>query len=610
MPLFSRRADRRARHGMPRHGLPGHPLGVLETMPLAAVRPGSAASDAAALAPPLASAPLVLEAYGCTDPGRERAVNEDAFLVEPPGSAHVRARGQLLVVADGMGGHAAGEVASAITVQAVRSAYYLNPSGSIVDSLADAISAASGAIVEAAHADVERSGMGSTVVAAVVHGSSLVVAHVGDSRAYLVRYGRASRLTRDHSWVEGQVDAGVLTADEADQHPDRNILLRALGRRTDVEVDAAPYELAPGDVLVLCSDGLTNVVGDAELATIASQLPPRACAERLVALANSRGAPDNVTVVVASVGAAGTGRPDVVAPRTRLPIALGAIALAVAATVGLLAGTLSAVSGSSPPVSTSDALPVATETITAPSAVTTETRAPTTGPAVAVPPVGQTPSTIASPTRRPDAGLGTPTGSVVPEPAWPRWPEGARTRVRAVTPPAGLLLRQEPTDQSPRLHQFSLGSKVEVVDEPSYQRQGPGCGDAWLLARPAGQQGPVGYACADYLDVEATPMPTRSPGRSDRQPNDVATPAPSTPPATVTPTTPQQLTPTAGQAPPTTPQPTPATPRRAALTTPSPSAHIRPAPRRRVAPTALLLLLRAQSERPGEAGSLGEGEAS
>src|SRR5688572_27408788 len=158
---------------------------------------------------------LAVEAAGRTDKGRVRPGNEDAFGFEPPTSSQARAYGTLLIVSDGMGGHAAGEVASRLAVETIQTTYYRMRGVSTAESIRNAIVAANVAIFNNAETDATHSGMGCTIVVMVVHGSSLTVGHVGDSRGYLIRGGRALQLTRDHSWVAMQVAEGVLTPAQA-----------------------------------------------------------------------------------------------------------------------------------------------------------------------------------------------------------------------------------------------------------------------------------------------------------------------------------------------------------------------------------------------------------
>lgn len=258
-----------------------------------------------------APAALGVEAAGRTDKGRVRPGNEDAFGLEPPTSAQARAQGTLLIVSDGMGGHAAGEVASGLAVETVKAAFYRERGASAADAIRSAITTANNVIFNSAEEDSTRSGMGCTVVAMVVQGSTLTVGHVGDSRGYLIRGGRARQITRDHSWVAMQVAEGILTPEQAERHPNRSLLMRALGRQPSVEVEIGQHQLQAGDVLILCSDGLTGVVDDAEIGEYASRYAPAAAADQLVSLANQRGAPDNVTVLAAAItgpaGAAAVG---------------------------------------------------------------------------------------------------------------------------------------------------------------------------------------------------------------------------------------------------------------------------------------------------------------
>jgi PPM family protein phosphatase len=246
---------------------------------------------------------LSIEAAGHTDKGRVRPGNEDAYGFEPPTSAQARAHGTLLIVSDGMGGHAAGEVASNLAVKTIQDTYYRERGKTAAEAVENSIVAANSAIFNDAEADATRSGMGCTIVVMVVQGSTLTVGHVGDSRGYLIRGGRARQITRDHSWVAMQVAEGVLTPEQAEHHPNRSLLMRALGRQPTVEVEIGHHQLQAGDVLLLCSDGLTGVVTDAEIGDYASRYAPATIADQLVNLANQRGAPDNVTVVAAAIAA-------------------------------------------------------------------------------------------------------------------------------------------------------------------------------------------------------------------------------------------------------------------------------------------------------------------
>ena len=274
----------------------------------------------------------LVEVATVSDPGQERDLNEDASLVEPPQSPSARARGVLCVVADGMGGHAAGEVASRLAVQTIRARYYHGTSPYVAQSLREAIQQANLAIWKESRQSASRAGMGCTVAAAVLHQDSLVIGHVGDSRAYLIRGDAIAQLTTDHSFVAEQVAAGVLTEEQAQNHPHRNVITRALGSASTVEVDVTQQSVLPGDVLVLCSDGLMAAnVTDSEIGFLARQQSPQQAAQTLVRLANQRGAPDNVTVAVLRIGE--EGKQGSLLAELKRPVVIGVIA-------GLLIGAL------------------------------------------------------------------------------------------------------------------------------------------------------------------------------------------------------------------------------------------------------------------------------
>lgn len=230
-----------------------------------------------------------------TDIGRVRARNEDSVAVD--------AAAGLLVVADGMGGHNAGDVASRMAVDGVLAAMQRDAADEEPQRLLAALRHANDAIYDAAGEDYERSGMGTTVVAAWLRPTGVLAAHVGDSRLYRLRGGAIEPLTRDHTQVQDLVDRGILTPAQARVSGRRNMLSRALGTYREVEIDCAAHPCAPGDVYLLCSDGLTNMVEDGEIAEIVSTTPSlAAAADRLVTLANERGGRDNITVALARLG--------------------------------------------------------------------------------------------------------------------------------------------------------------------------------------------------------------------------------------------------------------------------------------------------------------------
>jgi protein phosphatase len=249
----------------------------------------------------------IVEQAGRTDVGRQRTANEDSLFVSPP----------LFAVADGMGGAKAGEVASAVAVEAVEAA---PESGEPAEAqLAGIVRAANRRIYDLAVADESRRGMGTTLTLAKVHGDEVSLAHVGDSRAYRMRDGQLEQLTRDHSLVAELERSGQITAEAAEHHPQRSIITRALGPEPDVEVDTFTLTVRDGDVFLICSDGLTSMISDEEVASIvrsAGSLDE--AAETLVRAANQSGGKDNITVILFRLGegeaAAATAGPAAPAP--------------------------------------------------------------------------------------------------------------------------------------------------------------------------------------------------------------------------------------------------------------------------------------------------------
>jgi protein phosphatase len=273
-----------------------------------------------------------------TDTGRQRRGNEDCVLARPP----------VFVVADGMGGAQAGEVAAGIAVEAF--AHGLTGSGSVEQRLASRAREANRRIFEIASTQRERAGMGTTLTAAYLDGSQLAIAHVGDSRAYLFRDGSLTRLTQDHSLVDELVRRGKLTEEEAAEHPQRSIITRALGPEPDVDVDTWTYPVRAGDLLLLCSDGLTSMISEERVGQILARSGDlEGSAQALINEANQAGGRDNITVVLVRLedvpsSADGTGdQPTAVgmAPPTKVASAADSAAAAGAAGVssGAMAGT-------------------------------------------------------------------------------------------------------------------------------------------------------------------------------------------------------------------------------------------------------------------------------
>jgi protein phosphatase len=234
---------------------------------------------------------LRIEWAELSDVGRQRSNNQDFC-----GAAIVPGGERLWIVADGMGGHAGGETASRVAVEAA-TASFVAGCGSLPERLRESIAAANRAVIETARGDRALTGMGTTAVALAL-GDGACVANVGDSRAYRLRRGRIEQLTRDHSVVAELVRQGAISEEEALIHPRRHEVLRSLGFEEELEIDVDPLDVAPGDVLLLCTDGLTGVVDDAEIAALCGKRPQREAARALVDAANARGGPDNVTVQV------------------------------------------------------------------------------------------------------------------------------------------------------------------------------------------------------------------------------------------------------------------------------------------------------------------------
>lgn len=243
--------------------------------------------------------PYHLQVATASDPGRVRARNEDAVAARPELG--------LVVVADGMGGHAGGDRASALAVKEVLRGLGGGGEGDSLLRVEGALRAAHQRVLDAADLAPELRGMGTTLTVLLMDRSraSWVVGHVGDSRAYLFRDGRLRQITRDQTWVQDQVDRGHLDLQAAAVHPLASLLLQAIGSGSDVTPEMVREPLQPGDLFLLCSDGLIRVVEDAEMEAALAAMDPggegelQGVVDSLVALANHRGGPDNVTIALA-----------------------------------------------------------------------------------------------------------------------------------------------------------------------------------------------------------------------------------------------------------------------------------------------------------------------
>jgi protein phosphatase len=241
-----------------------------------------------------------------SDVGRKRKGNEDTVFVN---SEH-----SLFVVADGMGGHAAGEVASRVAADAINEFILLTAGDDEItwpfgldesisydgNRLKTAIRYANRKVLETTRDKAEYEGMATTVAAVLIDDRTANLAHVGDSRVYLMHEGRLSQLTSDHSWVNEQLQSGIISAEQARAHPLRNVVTRALGGKSDLQVDMQSYELQPEDMLLLCSDGLTTMIHDEDIARVLGEAAGdiERAAQALVDAANTRGGEDNISVLL------------------------------------------------------------------------------------------------------------------------------------------------------------------------------------------------------------------------------------------------------------------------------------------------------------------------
>jgi protein phosphatase len=238
-----------------------------------------------------------------TDPGCQREINEDQIFLHRPDDPDVlKKKGILVVVADGMGGHSAGEVASGMAVEIIDRVYF-DDAHDPASALKSALEEANFEIHKASLGQEGLRGMGTTCTALVLQNGSAIAAHVGDSRLYLVRGGQIYLMTEDHSEVMEMVKRGLISLEEARHHPDKNVILRAIGSHAEVQVStwAEPFPTREGDRFLLCSDGLYDLVEDDEIKRAVERAEPAAACESLVALARERGGHDNISVAVVNL---------------------------------------------------------------------------------------------------------------------------------------------------------------------------------------------------------------------------------------------------------------------------------------------------------------------
>ncbi|HET8840575.1 MAG TPA: Stp1/IreP family PP2C-type Ser/Thr phosphatase [Ktedonobacteraceae bacterium] len=256
----------------------------------------------------LLTTPLHLQIAQNTDTGCIRSINEDNLITVLPEDPEIlQKKGALFVVADGMGGHTHGERASALAVHTVREAYYQDERLKISESLLQAMQQANKLICQENErtrlTGDARNAMGTTCIAAVLQEMQLVVANVGDSRAYVIHEGQIRQISRDHSLVADMVLAGQITAEEARHHEKRNVIYRCLGQIAEVEIDVFEETVEDGDVLILCTDGLSGLVTEEEMLRIVEIYQPEESVQQLIAQANAAGGPDNITAIVVRVEA-------------------------------------------------------------------------------------------------------------------------------------------------------------------------------------------------------------------------------------------------------------------------------------------------------------------
>jgi serine/threonine protein phosphatase PrpC len=372
--------------------------------------------------------------WGATDTGRQREGNEDAIFphsgseafIFQPSSQHLAQKGQLLIVADGVGGAKGGREASHWAIRVAVERYYDMSSPDPGANLRAAVEAANASLYQYIQSTSTQEA-GCTMAAAVIRGNTLYVANVGDSRVYLLRNRQITQLTRDHTLTQQKIDHGIIRPEEAETDSGSHVLIRSMGAAQTVQVDLfPPLRLAAGDVVLVCSDGLTNMLKDVEIARVIGDKVPKQAARRLIAAANRNGGVDNISVVLARMGeqapAAGGSLLEAIRHMSRQQqiVLLGGAALVIAA-VCLMASlswwmydrqestptpTLAATNTSTPLAATPTATPVTTEppTESAPAGRPTSTPAPTVTPT----------NTPVPPTFTP-----TPTDTSTPEPTQP-----------------------------------------------------------------------------------------------------------------------------------------------------------------------------------------------
>jgi protein phosphatase len=373
---------------------------------------------------PRPAADMRLEVWGATDKGRKREGNEDSLYPHSgagtfpfePNPQRLAQKGQLLVVADGVGGAQAGREASQWAIRVAVERYYDMPGPDLGADLRSAVEIANTSLYQYLQ-QTKIQEAGCTMAAAVIHGDMLQVANVGDSRVYLLRGGQLVQQTRDHTLTQSKLDQGLIRPDQAETDSGRNVLTRSLGAGQSVKVDLfPPLQLTSGDVVLLCSDGLTDMVDEAQIARILTNHAPKRAAQRLIDVANKNGGFDNITNIVARLGgrppALGSGLQERAGDVSRLGLGRKAILVALALAVLLVCALL----GWAGYRTLRELLPAGAEPTSMPTATAQAVPTATTEPAVA--PTMLPPTDTAAPgaaTSTPAPTL-TPTNTPTPRP--------------------------------------------------------------------------------------------------------------------------------------------------------------------------------------------------
>ncbi|MGC9400515.1 MAG: PP2C family protein-serine/threonine phosphatase [Anaerolineae bacterium] len=382
------------------------------------------------------AAPLKVTLWGATDVGREREANEDSIYPNSAGEAiyapkpeTVEQHGHLMIVADGVGGARAGREASQWAIRSAVEFYYEQPGYNIGEDLHNAVAHANDSLTQYLQSTHSR-GAGCTMSAAVIHNHMLYIAHVGDSRVYHLRDGEMKQLTRDHTLTQQKIQLGHIRPEEAEMDPDRNVLTRSLGAMMSVPVDTVgPIPLQAGDRVLLCSDGLTDMLSDHDIRKIARNSNPQRTVQKLIAAANRNGGLDNISVILAQVGGKAPGGGSTLLKMTpaRRKAFLYALTALVAVVVLGVAGTIGWSmwrdsgdnNGSPPPPATTVAATATPESAPLGGAATATPRPTRTPQPTDTVPAGQptsTPKPTYTPTTTPIPPTPTPTSTDTPTP--------------------------------------------------------------------------------------------------------------------------------------------------------------------------------------------------